>query len=104
MGMRTVIALNNDLASEWERDPDLGRKIVSLGAARSDRWGYEVQQGLTLVECSHADTQTLLIADGYTAKQVACTHWYSGQGEAARDLALLKDLATRLGYTVRRRG
>jgi hypothetical protein len=100
MGFRTIVALSNDRSSDWERDPELGRKIQMLSASREDRWNLDVQQGLTLVECTHADTQSLIIADGYGAKSVAFTNWHSGQTEDQRDLALLKDLADRLGYRV----
>lgn len=100
MGHRTIIALSNDRSSDWERDPELGSKIMMLSAARDDRWGFDVQQGLTLVESTHADTQSLIIADGYTAKAAAFGHWHRGQTEEQRNLALLKDLADRLGYRV----
>jgi hypothetical protein len=100
MGHRTIIALSNDRSSDWERDPDLGRKIMMLSASRDDRWGLDVKQGLTLVESTHADTQSLIIADGYTAKPVAYANWFRNQTDGDRDLALLKDLADRLGYNV----
>ncbi len=100
MGFRTIIALNNDVSSSWERDADLGRKIMHLSAAREDRTGEATRIGLSLVECTHADTQSLIIADGYTADAVAYGNWHRGQTQEQRDVALLKDLASRLGYRV----
>ena len=100
MGFRTIVTLNNDLSSNWNYDPELGRKIMSLSAAREDRFGEAAQIGLSLVECTHADTQSLIIADGYTAHPAAFTSWYRSQTNEQRDLALLKDLANRLGYRV----
>jgi hypothetical protein len=100
MGYRTIVAFSNDRSSSWERDPELGRKISALAASRGD-WNSEASCiGLTLVECEHADTQSLIVADGYEAKTVAYTNWRQGQTNDQRDLALLKDLADRLGYNV----
>lgn len=103
MGFRTIVALSNDRSSDWERNPDLGREIMILGASREDRTGSADRIGLTLVECTHADTQSLIIADGYSAKAVSFTNWHRGQTTEQRDLALLKDLADRLGYRVSKR-
>lgn len=100
MGFRTIVALSNDRASDWERNPDLGREIMTLSASREDRTGSASRIGLSLVECTHADTQSLIIADGYTAKAVAFGHWHRDQTTEQRDLALLRDLASRLGYNV----
>jgi hypothetical protein len=100
MGFRTIVALSNDRSSDWERNPDLGRAIMQISASREDRTGSAEAIGLTLVECTHADHQSLIIADGYTAKSVAFSNWHSGQTEEQRNLALLKDLADRLGYRI----
>lgn len=100
MGFRTIVALNNDRSSDWNYDLNLGQKIMAIASSREDRTGEAERIGLTLVECTHADTQSLIIADGYTAKAVAFGHWHRGQTQEQRDLALLKDLADRLGYRV----
>lgn len=100
MGFRTIVALSNDRCTDWERNSDLGREIMMLSASREDRRQAADRIGLTLVECTHADTQSLIIADGYTANAVAFSNWHRGQTEDQRNLALLKDLADRLGYRV----
>lgn len=100
MGFRTIVALSNDQCTAWERDPDLGRKIMALGARGEDKDGSADSIGLSLVECTHGDHQTLIIADGYNAKPVAFSTWHRGQTKENRDLALLRDLADRLGYRV----
>lgn len=100
MGFRTIVALSNDQSSAWERNPDLGREIMMLSASREDRTGSASRIGLTLVESAHGDCQSLIIADGYTAKAVAFGNWHRNQTPEQRDLALLKDLADRLGYRV----
>ena len=100
MGYRTIIALSNDRSSDWERNPDLGREIMTLSASREDRAGSASRIGLTLVECTHADTQSLIIADGYAAVPVAYSNWHRGQTADQRNLALLKELADSLGYRI----
>lgn len=101
MGFRTVVVLNNDQAHEWENDPELGKKIW-LGASMK---GYQnhpdrhFQYG-EVVEQVHADTQTLAVLDGYGGKPVAYTHWHRGQSDEVRNLALLKELADKMGYLI----
>lgn len=100
MGYRTIIALNNDRSSDWNYDPELGQKIMRIAVFGEDRASESERIGLTLVECNHSDTQSLIVADGYTAKAVGFGHWHRGQTEEQRNLELLKDLADRLGYRV----
>jgi hypothetical protein len=100
MGFRTVVVLNNDQAHEWENDPNLGEKIWTsaslLGHPElNDRFQYG-----NIVEQVHADTQTLAVLDGYGGKPVAYTHWNREQTDEVRNLALLKDLADRMGYRI----
>lgn len=99
MGFRTVITLNNDLASEWDKDPELGRKIAKASFGGS---GPEFQYG-AVVEVAHADVQTMAILDGYQGKSVAHTNWYPQKDDAQRDLELLKALAEKMGYRVVRK-
>lgn len=100
MGFRTVVVLNNDLSQEWENDPELGKKIWQgswhLGRAdASDRFQYG-----QVIEQVHADTQTLAVLDGYGGKPVAYTHWNREQTDEVRNLALLKELADKMGYRI----
>ena len=100
MGFRTLVVFNNDRASTWEIDPDLGKKIArDMFKYGEERTSLE-QIGGKVVECVHADLQTLVIADGYDARPVAHTHWYRGQSQADQELALLHELANKLGYRV----
>lgn len=101
MGFRTVVVLSNDHAHEWEKDPELGRKIfmaASIGnkelARRELPYGH-------VVECVHADTQTLAILDGYSGRPVAYTHWHRGQTSEQQELVLLKELAEKHGKILR---
>jgi len=46
MGFRTVVALSNDQAYEWGKDPELGKKIMMAGhyAYRNqDKLPYNLQ-------------------------------------------------------------
>ena len=108
MGYRTVVVFNNDQASTWENDPELGKKIArdmqrySTSVNRINYTPLELIGG-SVLECVHADVQTLAILDGYDGRPVACTHWYRGQTEADQELALLKELADKLGYRISRK-
>lgn len=100
MGYRTLVILYNDQASQWENDPELGKKIAramshAMGATRDrdSHLGYG-----QVVECAHADTQTLGIVNCYDFKPVAHGHWYRGQADEAMQLQLLKDAADKLGF------
>lgn len=96
MGFRTVVVLSNDLANEWETDPELGHKIW-MAAATNGREHLRYGQ---IVEQVQADTQTLAVLDGYGGRPVAYTHWNREQQVGDVNLALLKDLARRMGYRV----
>ena len=96
MGFRTVVILHDDQAGEWSRDKDLGKKIA-LGID----WGTQRDLGYgTVVECAHADTQTLAVIDGYQYEPLAYWLWNPIQTRQSMQLALLKDAAAKLGYSV----
>jgi hypothetical protein len=95
MGFRTVVVLNNDRAHEWEKDPELGHKIFIGANSQRDDFQYG-----TVLECVHADVETLAILDGYSGRPVAATHWYQGQTNEDVNLALLKEFADKMGYRV----
>lgn len=103
MGFRTVLVLSNDQAHEWENDPELGRKIMHAASMAScgdkDRARFELPYG-QIIEQVHGDTQTLAVLDGYGGKAVAYTHWNRGQTDEIRNLALLKELADKMGFTI----
>lgn len=101
MGFRTVVVFNNDLTHTWEKDPELGRKIM-MDMHRHPNVGISALEAIggRVIECTHADTQTLVVMDGYSGDPVAYGHWHRGQTEEQKQLALLKDLADKLGYRV----
>ena len=65
MGYRTVVVFNNDQASTWENDPELGKKIARDMHRYGDGRTPLEQIGGRVLECTHADTQTLAILDGF---------------------------------------
>lgn len=99
MGFRTVVVLFNDQASEWEKDPLLGKKIaqamnhVNRQEPCSDSMGYG-----RVVECTHADSQTMGIFNSYSFVPVAHGHWHPSQTPAEMKLELLQRAADEMGY------
>jgi len=102
MGFRTVVMLSNDHAHEWERDTELGRKIgrAMSYASSPDRRDLASVGGYgQVVECVHADQQTLAIFDGYTAfKHIDAQPWARGPANDEAIIRLLKSAANKLGY------
>lgn len=100
MGNRTVVVLYNDQTSEWEKDPDLGRKIAA-GANNCFLSMPGPQTDLDygrVVECKHADSHTLAILEGYRFNPVAHGFWCNSQSFEAMNEALLRNWADRLGF------
>lgn len=102
MGFRTVVMLNNDRSNEWSKDPLLGEKIqqamyyTNKGDDRYGRFSSDIGYG-RVVECAHADLQTLVKLEHYTGfEPVAHGHWYPDQKDAKMEL--LKTAADELGY------
>jgi hypothetical protein len=104
MGYRTVVMLSNDRCSEWQNDAELGRKIaVKMNDAMGIRGGGDIGYG-TVVECVHADTQTLAILDMYDSfHAIAHGSWVRGQSDNDVALKLLKEAASNLGYRLVRK-
>ncbi len=97
MGFRTVVVLSNDQAHEWTKDPELGRKIMDGGLRINEHFQYG-----KVVEQVHADVQSLIVTDGYSGWTKANTHWFQNQGTEQRDLDLLREMAAKMGYTLRK--
>lgn len=102
MGYRTVVMLSNDMAHQWEKDPELGRKIgqaMSFANSPERRDMASVGGYGQVVECVHADNQTLAMLDGYTAfTHIDAQPWARGEGDNAAVIRLLKSAANKLGY------
>ena len=105
MGYRTVVVLSNDQASTWEKDPKLGEKIAhamnfAMGTMtdedkRNAHFGYG-----RVVECAHADLNTLAMLNNYGMDTLGHGSWLRGQEPDAAMLELLKSAADRMGFTL----
>ena len=101
MGFRTVVMLNNDQANEWSKDSLLGEKIYngmnytfSLPSERDNPANLRYGR---VVECTHADTQTLALVTDYTGfVPLAYSSWYAREDNV--ELKILKRAADALGY------
>lgn len=99
MGYRTVVVLFNDQASEWENDPALGKKIAAAmhRVSERDSLAADLHYG-RVVECVHADTQTLAVLDGYQFNSVTYSHWTRNEPQDSIALKLVKAAADKLGF------
>lgn len=98
MGYRTVVVLYNDRASEWAKDPNLGRNIQNV-MNRLEGETLDFDYG-KVAECVHADTQTLALLDGYDMQPLIHSHWHRNESDEETNLRILKEFADKLGYTV----
>jgi hypothetical protein len=101
MGFRTVVMLNNDQAHQWQHDAELGQKISRAMNHANDKNDHLAEVGSygRVVECVHADNQTLAVLDGYTSmRAVAFGHWMRDESRDEISLKLLKEAAKKIGY------
>lgn len=102
MGNRTLVLLHNDQTGEWSRNPELGQMIARAApfamGARNRTLETDLGGFGRVVECAHADTQTLAVVDSYCFEPIAYSHWSRGESEHDRNLRLLKNAADKLGY------
>lgn len=98
MGYRTVVMLSNEYAHEWVNDPNLGKKIAYAMNSSPARERSVGNYG-TVVECVHANVQSLAVLDGYTVfDRVSVKTCTRGEVEQERNLKLLKEFAKSMGY------
>ena len=90
MGFRTVVILSND--SNWDQDPDLGLKIQ-----RAMHLRQTFDHG-RVVECTHADTQTIGIIDSLDFTPLAYDSWTRNETPQEVELKMIKAAAEKLGY------
>lgn len=95
MGYRTVVVLINDQAHEWMKDPELGKKISM--AMNGRRGGEDLGYG-RVVECCHADQQTLAVIDSYNFTGIAHGYWSGNETDVETQRKLLADAASKIGY------
>lgn len=102
MGYRTVVMLDNDWCDKWSKDPELGAKIsqaMNFVHRPDHERGQVMGQYGRVVECVHADTQTLVRLDHYQGFDVLAQTWRSfGPSTDEDTLEMLKNAADKLGY------
>lgn len=99
MGYRTVVMLNNDFAHEWQNDPELGKKI----ARATHRDGHDLGNHYgSVVQCVHADENTLAVLSNYDMLDVVAAQHYDRHRPDPL-LMLLMDAAAKLGYDLVKR-
>jgi hypothetical protein len=99
MGYRTIVMLYNDYSHEWSTNPDLGSKILQASSSTDTR-----VPGGRVVECCHADQQSLVVVDSYSFDRIASQHWNSHQTTDKRNLEFLRQFAENMGYELVRKG
>lgn len=102
MGYRTLVILYNDQAHEWQKDAKLGQKIAEAMNHIPERssvspTGADLGYG-RVVECSHADTQTLAVVDSYNFTPIAHDSWASNESRESIAFKLVKAAADKLGF------
>ncbi len=104
MGFRTVVMLNNDMCHEWSNDSNLGSMIrgamdyAHTSNPERREWSRLGNYG-RVVECVHADTQTLVRLDHYSGfEPLAYTSRTFGPSTEEDKLTLLKRAAEEMGF------
>jgi hypothetical protein len=100
MGFRTVVILNNDRAHEWEKDANLGQLIAAdMHQFRDARTELQSRGYGHVVECTHADTQTLAVIDSLQFVPAAYGQWTrNDETQNELKIKLLRTAAEHLGY------
>ena len=103
MGFRTTVVLYNDQASTWENDAELGKKISNAMNFAMGSMNEEDKQGASLgygkvVECAHADLNTLAMISGYDLLQLGHSSSHRNEADDKIMMDLLKSAADKLGF------
>ena len=107
MGFNTTVYIHNDEVHQIEKDPEFGKKIAyavhSVGVDGPTRIeGYHSQ----VIETHHADNHIVCVVGGNMAQEVGNgAHWSEGLDMRNDEdkVKLLKNLADRLGYSLRKK-
>ena len=103
MGFRTTVILYNDQAGTWENDPELGKKIshamnFAMGTMNEDdRREASLGYG-KVVECAHADLNTLAMISGYDLRKLGHSSSHRNEADEKIMMDLLKSAADKLGF------
>ena len=108
MGNRTVVILYNDQVSDWGHDAYLGQKIIRGMNDAMSLCAFDHNSDANLyygkiVQCAHADVQSLVVLDGYDMRPLVHSFQRSSEPVDETNLRLLKEAANRLGYTLHKK-
>ena len=96
MGYRTVVILNNDESSDWRKDEKLG-DLISQASCGVHHQPKGFRYG-TVVECVHADTQTIGILNTLCFETIEHGHWSRAETNEQMTLKMIKMAAEKIGY------
>ena len=106
MGFNSVLFVCNDALNTIDDEPEEFAKLISrkMGGLDTGEFGFGNHvNGFSIPHIGHADEHVLLLVGGNTAtKLVSHSRWRLGHTEESQ-LALLKLLADKLGYSVRKK-
>lgn len=98
MGFNSTIVVMNDYLHEIAKDKDFGVNvsdaIMGLAVGRQQRL-----HGAVAIETHHADDVMIIAVGGNQGRVLG----YGGRREVTDDVELLKELARKLGYDLRKR-
>jgi len=116
MGYNTTVVVLNDGLGDIERDPEFGKKLArAISAVNTERYlaeqagrdfyGVDVSAGnhcnaATVVETHHAEGTAVVAVGGNMGRNLGHVWPY---GDEEYDVRVLKALADKLGYSVRRK-
>lgn len=103
MGMNTTVVIMNDSLDSIRKDPKFGEKLYQAVISVGHKNLVDVSAGgcvnaATVLETHHADGLVPVLVGGnhgYVVRDI-----WVGQGSDNPELALLKELAHKLGYRV----
>jgi hypothetical protein len=94
--------LSNDMAHQWTVDKNLGEKIsLAMNYASDPKRQDMARIGSygRVVECVHADNQTLAMLGFYTTfRSIDGQSWMQDESDDEAAVRLLKSAANKLGY------
>lgn len=107
MGFNSVLFVCNDALNTIDREPEEFSKLISrkMGSLDVGEFGFgNHANGFSIPHIGHADEQVLLAVGGnYSTKLVSHHNWRPGHHTEEGQLQMLKALAHKLGYDIRKK-
>lgn len=104
MGFNSFWCVNHDLVHAIEKNPNVGKLLDLCPSNREDSKELAVSLGIQpgVLTCefqAHADTEALAVVGNHRIDILTTTYWH-GQTEESRNLELLKQFASKMGYRI----